>query len=225
MGLGVRDNVLSAIWARMHACMLSHVWLFGIPWTVGCQTPLSMEFSRQEYWSRLPFPSPGDFHIPRMESGSPTFRQILYQCASWESLPGYSSPLTNLPWMVVFSWREPQRPSVRAHSLFGLSVEEANIWHQVFMWYTWNWDQWLILSLLRATALGQGDLTELSWHPKNNPLKCSLLAWWYHDGRLQDHILTLPIFLGPSNLTLAIFIELFLYVRNWAKYLCQETNW
>ena len=40
--------------------MLSHVRLFLIPWTVACQAPLSMEFSRQEYWSRWPFSSPGD---------------------------------------------------------------------------------------------------------------------------------------------------------------------
>ena len=41
-------------------CVLNCVWLFATPWTVAHQTPLSMEFSRQEYWSRLPFPSPGD---------------------------------------------------------------------------------------------------------------------------------------------------------------------
>ena len=35
--------------------MLSHVWLFATPWTVACQAPLSMEFSKQEYWSGLPF--------------------------------------------------------------------------------------------------------------------------------------------------------------------------
>ena len=38
----------------------SHVWLFVTPWTVACQAPPSMGFSRQEYWSGLPFPSPGD---------------------------------------------------------------------------------------------------------------------------------------------------------------------
>ena len=42
------------------------------PWTVVCQTPPSMGFSRQEYWSRLPFPSPGDLPNPGIESGSPT---------------------------------------------------------------------------------------------------------------------------------------------------------
>ena len=40
--------------------VLSHVRLFVTPWTVAHQAPLSMEFSRQEYWSGLPFPSPGD---------------------------------------------------------------------------------------------------------------------------------------------------------------------
>ena len=38
--------------------MLSRARLFATPWTVACQAPLSIEFSRQEYWSRLPFPSP-----------------------------------------------------------------------------------------------------------------------------------------------------------------------
>ena len=38
----------------------SRVWLFVIPWTAAHQTPLTMEFSRQEYWSGLPFPTPGD---------------------------------------------------------------------------------------------------------------------------------------------------------------------
>ena len=39
--------------------LLSHVWLFVTPWTVAYKAPLSMEFSRQEYWCGLPFPSPG----------------------------------------------------------------------------------------------------------------------------------------------------------------------
>ena len=39
--------------------LVARVWFFVIPWTVAHQAPLSMEFSRQEYWSGLPFPSPG----------------------------------------------------------------------------------------------------------------------------------------------------------------------
>ena len=45
-----------------------------IPWTVACQAPLSMEFSRQEYWSGLPFPSPGDLPDPGIEPGSPALQ-------------------------------------------------------------------------------------------------------------------------------------------------------
>ena len=51
----------------MCACVLSHfshVWLFGTLGTVARQAPLSMEFSRQEHWSGLPFPSPGDLPNP-----------------------------------------------------------------------------------------------------------------------------------------------------------------
>ena len=51
--------------------MLSHVQLFGTPWTVACQAPLSIEFSRQEYWSGLPVPSPGDLPNPGIKPGSP----------------------------------------------------------------------------------------------------------------------------------------------------------
>ena len=53
-------------------CVLSHVQLFATPWTVACQAPLSMEFSRQEYWSQLLFPSPGDVPDPGIEPRSPT---------------------------------------------------------------------------------------------------------------------------------------------------------
>ena len=51
---------------------LSSVWLFETPWTVAYQAPPSMKFSRQEYWSGLPFPSPGDLPGPGMEPSSST---------------------------------------------------------------------------------------------------------------------------------------------------------
>ena len=56
-------------------CMLSHfstVWLFVTPWTVACQAPLSVGFSRKEYWSGWPFPSPGDLPHPGAEPTSLT---------------------------------------------------------------------------------------------------------------------------------------------------------
>ena len=49
----------------VRACVLSHVRLFVTPWTVARQAPLSMGFSRQEYWSGLPFPPPGESSQPR----------------------------------------------------------------------------------------------------------------------------------------------------------------
>ena len=48
-------------------CMLSRIRIFVTPWTVAHQAPLSMEFSRQEYWSGLSFPSPGDLPDPGIE--------------------------------------------------------------------------------------------------------------------------------------------------------------
>ena len=51
---------------------LSPVQLFATPWTVAYQASPSMGFSRQEYWSGLPFPSPGDLPDPGIEPGSPT---------------------------------------------------------------------------------------------------------------------------------------------------------
>ena len=59
-----------------HACAqpLSQVQLFATPWTVVRQAPLSMEFSSQEYWSGLLFPSPGDLPDPGIKPGSPALQ-------------------------------------------------------------------------------------------------------------------------------------------------------
>ena len=54
-----------------YAYVLTHVWLFTTLWTVTCQAPLSMGFSRQEYWSGLPFPPTEDFSNPGIEPSSP----------------------------------------------------------------------------------------------------------------------------------------------------------
>ena len=54
--------------------LLSCVRLFATPWTIAYQAPQSTESSRQEYWSGLPFPSPGDLPNPGIEPGSPTLQ-------------------------------------------------------------------------------------------------------------------------------------------------------
>ena len=58
----------------MKAKSLSHVQFFVTPWTVAYEVPPSMEFSRQEYWTGLPFPSPGDLPNPGIKPGSPTLQ-------------------------------------------------------------------------------------------------------------------------------------------------------
>ena len=61
-------------WKWKKVKSLSRVWLFATPWTIAYQAPPSMGFSRQECWSGLPFPSPGDLPNPGIESGSPTLQ-------------------------------------------------------------------------------------------------------------------------------------------------------
>ena len=65
----IRIFVSSLCW-----CVLSHVWLFGAPWTVVHQAPLSMGFPRQVYWSGLPFPLPRDLPDPGIEPASPALQ-------------------------------------------------------------------------------------------------------------------------------------------------------
>ena len=60
---------------------LSHVRLFATAWTV--QAPSSMEFSRQGYWSGLPFPSPGDRPDPGIEPGSPALQAVSLPSTFW----------------------------------------------------------------------------------------------------------------------------------------------
>ena len=70
---------------------LSRVRLFVIPWTLACQTPLSLGFFRQEYWSRLPFPSPGDLPDPGIKPASPVSPALKADSLPTEPL-GKSSP-------------------------------------------------------------------------------------------------------------------------------------
>ena len=64
----------------------SPVQLFTTPWTVAYQAPQSMEFSRQEYWSGLPFPSPGDLPNPGIESKSPSLQVDSLPSEPWGKL-------------------------------------------------------------------------------------------------------------------------------------------
>ena len=75
LGKKVNPN-LSIVRLCVWAQLLSHVQLFATPWTVAHWAPLSMEFSGQEYWNGLPFPTPGDLPylgIQPMFLASPAF--------------------------------------------------------------------------------------------------------------------------------------------------------
>ena len=68
-------NILYTYTVCVHVCVHAHLVVFdsATPWTVAYQAPLSMGFPRQEYWSGLPFPFPGDHPEPGMEHASPAF--------------------------------------------------------------------------------------------------------------------------------------------------------
>ena len=63
--------MLVKVFCKVKQMMLSHVRLFATPWTVAYHVPPSMGFSRQEYWSGFPFPSPEDLPDPGIEPESP----------------------------------------------------------------------------------------------------------------------------------------------------------
>ena len=57
-------------WRLLYACVLCYVWLIATPSAIAYQAPLSVEFSRQEYWNELPFPTPGHLPNPGIEPAS-----------------------------------------------------------------------------------------------------------------------------------------------------------
>ena len=85
--------------------VLSRVWLFVTPWTIACQASPSMGFSRQVYWSGLPFPFPGDLTDPGIKPESPAL-----QADSLPSEPPWKPTTHNLiqikPASKVFHWVE-----------------------------------------------------------------------------------------------------------------------
>ena len=90
---------------RKKVKLLSHVRLFATPWTVDLQAPLSMGFSRQECWSGLPFPSPGDLPDPGIEHGSPAL-----QADALPSKPPGKHNLWQRRWKYTMEKRQSLQP-------------------------------------------------------------------------------------------------------------------
>ena len=84
------DSSLQSLPSLIDVRALSHVWLFVTPWTVAHLAPLTMGFSRQESWSVLPFPIPGDLPNPGLEPeslSSPVLAGGFFTTsATWEAL-------------------------------------------------------------------------------------------------------------------------------------------
>ena len=138
----------------------SHVWLFATPCVVG-QAPLSMGFSRQEYWSELLFPSPGDLSNPGVEPRSLTLQA--------DSLP--SEP--------------PGKPIIYLGSWLKLGVSDSKTFLLLcaLYWLLQNLGHYAvlkdelvaILSALARRARVQGCRTDLEWHAG---LRTQLVIRW-----------------------------------------------
>ena len=127
--------------------LLRCVWLFVIPWTIAHQAPLSMRFHRQEYWSGLPFPSPGDLPLPGIEPGSPALHadssptepsgKPRYQFARRDASCQHPEKPCRYLWMTGQHWlyqiHAMNTPDTnRCHEL---SPERLEIWPQKdFIW-------------------------------------------------------------------------------------------
>ena len=119
------------------------------PWTVARQAPLSMGFSRQEYWSGLPFPPPGDLPNPGSNTSyiSCIGRQILCHCAPWEFFhvgivlvfSGWNYKIPYVGWLehlflIVLEagkskMKMPANPGLGESSVLGLQVASFSLFY------------------------------------------------------------------------------------------------
>ena len=129
------------------------------PWTVAHQAPLSMGFSRQEYWRGLPFPSPGDLPNPEIEPRPPA----LQADALTSEPPGFWSVEVNNLCNQVYSFSpphpNPHMISSVAHSSHPFTAE-TNI-HSYFLLFRLLLD--LLQQILFLAAILFIPLTSISW--------------------------------------------------------------
>ena len=142
------------------AQLLSCIWLFATPWIMACQAPLSMEFSRQEYWSGFPFPPSGDLPNPGIKPTS-LVPPVLTDGFFTTTPPGKSlSSLGKGKWLI---W------SARAGSRKWLGGK--TLLHQ------WGKQSWL-----SSWMQGPKSSCWQRWMKQN--WDCEKLCAWYEPGRL-----------------------------------------
>ena len=124
-----------------YACMLSRFWLYVTPWTVAHQSPPSIGFSRQEYWSGLPFPSQVIFPTQGLNSSFLAFPALadgLFTTgATWEAQFGAINNIrmgerTSLYNITTSCLRSPESPLLQEESLFVSFAIEAGTPHVVW---------------------------------------------------------------------------------------------
>ena len=122
--------------------LLSRVWLFGLfatPWTGAHQAPPSIEFSRQEYWSGLPFPSPGDLLNPGTEPRSPASwadALLLYHLSDqgiWYKI----HPKGNQSWIFIGKTAAEAKTPI----LWPPGVKNWLIWKDPDAGKDWRWEE------------------------------------------------------------------------------------
>ena len=112
--------------------LFSHVQLFETPWTVAHQAPASMGFSTQEYWSGLPFPSPGDLPDPGIEPTSlmsPALAgRFFTTSATWEPLSSVRFNTSRLPAMHRAPWGQERVCSRKVTREGPRAASGARLW-------------------------------------------------------------------------------------------------
>ena len=144
---------------------LSHVRLFATPWTVAYQAPPSMGFSRQECWSGLPFPSPGDLPDPGIEPGSPTLQA--------DTLP--SKPPGNQ------TWDQIHVSCIGRQILYHWVIGEAP-WHHVdSLKYSWTgvFTSWKSANTTQISHLFIPRELVVKYLPTSND--CGYIKVWHLD--------------------------------------------
>ena len=158
-------------WSEMKS--LSRVWLFATPWTVAYRASLSMGFSRQEYWSGLPFPSPGDLLNPGIQPRFPALKTDFL----------LSEP-PGKPWhslSVLEIWFIERRLSINSKNVFDWCDILAMVWglglcpqeiHRIF-------GRRNIIKLLKGKHIKfcNRQMNKTLWNSRRSYL-CCLRAWW-----------------------------------------------
>ena len=145
------------MYMHVHACVLSCVRVLTVPWTVTLQSPLSMEFSRQESWRGLPFPTPGDLPdqgIEPMSLASPDqhFKKSIYQIKKKKSTDPFFFFLKERKKMhdkaTCYVRRVDLRKGIRESVWAGSQPTVESV---VFAFYSWGVNSWTVPMVLSAT--------------------------------------------------------------------------